>query len=559
MEGILVKAQRIIPLMARGWVGLVALSLAIGLAGDAWAFRKPDVPDRLPAAALPKEKPPGVWTHQQAVPMTLPGQPRSDAGIVKALTGILASHPEWTGGLPVQALRLDRIDRVPANQGLPEMVYVRFVQQLQGLEVEDAQFVCVLKLLKDETALMASHGHVYPKATLPARQNLSDTTLRAIAMQRAQLAPEKAQIRRERRKAKWIKGTWRRVREVSFEDKEEAALIDEATGEGWEVSERMYVISGQARGRGRMFGPYSSLTTLTLGKLKVDAVPTMYTGPYSASVYANGSGGFSFPTSQQWVFLSAYLQGRYANVRNVAGAELSVSAFTQNGSPVTLLFNSSNGTGGNAAQVQGYYHTNFIHDWVGGSLGAVFPNPWYGPLKVKVNVTGSCNAYYSLSAQDINFFNAGNNCPNMAYDTVIYHEYGHFVDHMVGGITSGGLSEGWGDVFASYATGQPLIGEDFFGPGTALRTAANTYRYNADDEIHDQGQAWAGFAWDLRQSLGPSLATWLVIPSLYANASNISNAVYQVLLRDDNDGNLWNGTPHGAQIVQAAANHGISP
>ncbi len=186
-------------------------------------------------------------------------------------------------------------------------------------------------------------------------------------------------------------------------------------------------------------------------------------------------------------------------------------------------------------------------------------------LPVTVNYPEFCNAHYSRSS--VTFYQAGGGCINSAYDTIIDHEYGHFVDDMAGRITDGGLSEGWGDILAAFATGQPLVGEGLGGGGTAIRTADNAYRYplSGTDEVHELGQAWAGFAWHLRQNLmasqgapaGIALAEQLVIPTLLANAPNIPSAVYQVLLQDDADGDPFNGTPHVVEIVDAVNRHGI--
>jgi len=189
-------------------------------------------------------------------------------------------------------------------------------------------------------------------------------------------------------------------------------------------------------------------------------------------------------------------------------------------------------------------------------------------IPTNVNLNASCNAYYTLGTLTINFYKAGGGCINTAYDTVVYHEYGHFVDDMFGGLTNGGLSEGWGDILAAFATNQPLIGEGFFGTSTSkIRTADNTYQYpfSGNDEEHALGQAWAGFAWHLRQNLvaslgaaqGIQLAENLIIKTFLANSSDIPNAVLNVLILDDNDGDLSNGTPHYAEISAAAAQHSI--
>jgi len=132
-----------------------------------------------------------------------------------------------------------------------------------------------------------------------------------------------------------------------------------------------------------------------------------------------------------------------------------------------------------------------------------------------------------------------------------------------------GLSEGWGDVLASLASDQPLLGEGFRGSGTIVRTADNNFQYPASgiDAIHNLGQAWAGFTWHLRENLinslgssnGKNMTNDLVIPVFLANSPDIPSALTQVLLRDDNDGNLFNGVPHKDEILRAANRHSLPP
>jgi hypothetical protein len=137
---------------------------------------------------------------------------------------------------------------------------------------------------------------------------------------------------------------------------------------------------------------------------------------------------------------------------------------------------------------------------------------------------------------------------------------------MLGGIIDGGLSEGWGDLISCLYLGVPEVGFDLL-PGTALRSCQNTYQYppGGFDEVHALGQAWAGFGWDVRQGLiaalgpvdGEALARALLVPSLGSNAPDIPTAVRETFLRDDDDGDLENETPHWAVLYQAALNHGL--
>ncbi len=194
-------------------------------------------------------------------------------------------------------------------------------------------------------------------------------------------------------------------------------------------------------------------------------------------------------------------------------------------------------------------------------------------IPIKTNINRDCNAYYTPWSPSLNFFSGSQRCANTAFDSVVYHEYGHFVDDMLGGIVNGGLSEGWGDILSMYITGTPEIGRGFLRgrEESWIRHGDNDYQYRARDEVHKQGQAWGGFAWKLRKALiasfeaaglteweatkrGTDLAAALVIPVLFANARNIPQAIEAVLMRDvGEDGRA----AHFKEIQAAAAAHGI--
>ncbi len=188
-------------------------------------------------------------------------------------------------------------------------------------------------------------------------------------------------------------------------------------------------------------------------------------------------------------------------------------------------------------------------------------------IQTNTSLPDICNAFYDPFARSINFFASGGGCNNSAIDSVVVHEYGHFADDAAGGIMEGGLSEGWGDLLACYVLGAPEIGFDLF-PGGAFRSCENDYVFppGGVDEVHNLGQAWAGFGWLVRQGLidelgpedGEALARALVIPSLDSNAPDIPSAVREVFLRDDDDGDLTNETPHWDVLFAAADHHGLA-
>ncbi|MDP2939726.1 MAG: hypothetical protein Q8O13_06600 [Candidatus Omnitrophota bacterium] len=513
----------------------------------------------------PKAPETETW-RQDLIPMIELGPKASEEEVVEAIKDYLLSHPELLGGLePAQDLKFTY------SASASSMVYVQFVQQIptEELEVYGTYVHFSVKKLADRNVIMASYINLYPrvKNLLPLQKVQALTTLQDKARQALGINQIRATPIKENSLIRYLDGKWLRVYEANFAESEFTAVINADTGETLgRRDDRHYAVTGYIRGRGILFDPIvtgENLPTLNLKDLKVRE----QNGEF---VYTNAQGYFIFHDIIIPNTLTATLLGRWANVSSATSPNLFVSGTVTPGTPLTLLFNPSGAAEDPTAQVNGYYHTTSIHDWVKQRLSNSLPGIDI-PLPVNVNINATCNANYN--GFSINFFKSGNDgynhCINTAYDTVVYHEYGHFVDDEAGGMINGALSEGWGDVLSVYATGQPLVGEGFYGPGTFVRTADNAYQYPPDGsgEVHDVGQAWAGFAWHLRENLmaslgaaqGIAVAEQLVIPVLLANSPDIPAAVFEVVLQDDDDANPANGTPHLQEIVNAAQQHSLYP
>jgi hypothetical protein len=183
-------------------------------------------------------------------------------------------------------------------------------------------------------------------------------------------------------------------------------------------------------------------------------------------------------------------------------------------------------------------------------------------IGVQVNIASICNAYYT--GNTINFYQAGGGCSNTAFSTVIAHEWGHAIDDHYGGIYNSngeGLSEGWGDILGLYLVDSPIVASGLQTPGVGIRNGNNTFLYPYwSFTPHGAGQVWMGFAWKLRDRLRAAFGTPtaiaisndIVISTLVANATNRVDAVREVFIADDDDGNLLNGTPNYVHLEGAA-------
>jgi beta propeller repeat protein len=337
-------------------------------------------------------------------------------------------------------------------------------------------------------------------------------------------------------------------------------------------------ISGTIQGRGVKFDP-----TITGTDLDILPLENLFVNDESLNeTQTKEDGKFIFPlkavaigTFSPQKTISGALKGHFAEINSLFIPTLSFEEPVQYGVPKNILLNPSGAEEFSTAQVNAYYHTNIIHDWLRDLAGNFMAIDM--ALPTFVNEDATCNAYYTnVPFSQIHYYKKAGPCNNSAFDTVIYHEYGHFSDDMAGGIQTTnaafGLSEGWGDTLACYITAQPFIGENFYLSGDFIRTCDNQYQYpglfqEENEEVHSLGQAWAGFSWHLREQLmaqygpeeGDQIASNLILTVLIANPASIPDAVLETVLADDPDGDLSNGTPHLDEIVAAATQHSLFP
>jgi uncharacterized protein (TIGR03382 family) len=198
-----------------------------------------------------------------------------------------------------------------------------------------------------------------------------------------------------------------------------------------------------------------------------------------------------------------------------------------------------------------------------------------GQIPVFVNENQTCNAV--SSGNDIHFFRSNAQCENTGRITdVVYHEFGHSVhaQSVIAGLGSfdgaPGLSEGLADTLAAAITNDHGMGRGFFRTNQALRDldpvgVEKRWPEDATGEPHDDGEIIGETLWDLRTNLETALgaeAGFEKFLSLYfaclSRAADIPSTYAEVLIADDDDGNLANGTPNQCAISEAFARHGLA-
>jgi hypothetical protein len=219
------------------------------------------------------------------------------------------------------------------------------------------------------------------------------------------------------------------------------------------------------------------------------------------------------------------------------------------------------------AQVNALIHTTLAHDFVK-SIVPTFPGIDI-PITVNVNLSGNCyDTDYSGLAMNFHKFAPGE-CANTAYSTVIYHEYGHFAVDMAHRVATRPYHEGMADLMSAFLVNDPRIGLDFAGPGTGelrnLETADEQYPSNAEE--HTAGQVIGGAFWKAKMVLAQELqddeAALDVMRRIYLNSILLRppaispQVVIDVLVLDDDDGQIANGTPHWNAIEEGFAAHNL--
>ncbi|HMS56787.1 MAG TPA: hypothetical protein PKA27_15440 [Fimbriimonadaceae bacterium] len=282
------------------------------------------------------------------------------------------------------------------------------------------------------------------------------------------------------------------------------------------------------------------------------------------SAYTDANGNYTVPNAGSGqVTVNATLTGRWVRAVNNAGANHTLSQIITPPGPANFLFNPTPQSL-ITAQVNAFIHTERVHNFAKQYV------PTYPGIDIQmpanVNLANTCNAFYNGSS--INFYQAGGGCPNTAYSTVVYHEYGH---HLVGaaGTAQGAYGEGAGDTTAALLADSPSLGMDFLGVGAGpLRSCYNSITYPNNLAIHTAGQVLSGSFWLTHDALiarygnraqSLEIIRPLFLSSVLLRPAGISPQVtIDVLTLDDTDGNIYNGTPHYPQIRQGFNAKGLT-
>ncbi len=217
------------------------------------------------------------------------------------------------------------------------------------------------------------------------------------------------------------------------------------------------------------------------------------------------------------------------------------------------------------AQSMVFHHTDYIF-----RLAAEYiVTPWFdAPLPSHTNLSRSCNAHWDSRAGTINFYSGNNRCANTGLIAdIIYHEWGHGLDAKTGGIKDGAYSEGFGDIMSMLITKSPIIGIGFGLNGRVVRDVNpdKIYPQDAKGGVHAEGMVIGSTFWDLFNEFKKYYTEdeALSILRKYAfqmifTAEKYTDVYDALLVIDDDDADLSNGTPNFCLINEPFSQHGLA-
>jgi len=232
----------------------------------------------------------------------------------------------------------------------------------------------------------------------------------------------------------------------------------------------------------------------------------------------------------------------------------------------------------NIRELSAYHSVNRIHDhmqsWLPGFDGLDFALP------TLIDVSGTCNAFYTPGDPSINFYSEGDGCNAFSLVAdVVFHEYGHgindlFYESLGSSFINGAMGEGYADLWAISLSENPILGEGCYSDD------AESYirRYDMDPkvypqdlvgQVHADGEIICGAWYDTHLLMG---GDWNLTRELFVEAyaglqatnfdGNEGEAYVEVLLdvlqADDDNADLSDGTPNGAAILEGFGIHGIT-
>jgi hypothetical protein len=338
-------------------------------------------------------------------------------------------------------------------------------------------------------------------------------------------------------------------------------LVSHAEGGPVKPNEEDFVVDVQVNGDVYMTNPYGVITSEGLNNIYVTVSGTDYTMGLTGGATIGVNAGAN---------AIVRLEGPWSTV-NTNGVTPQKNVTLQAG-----LNTIDMSTAANVREISAYKSVNRIHDhckyWMPNFTGMDFQLPTNIDL-----TTGDCNAFYDGSS--INFYALANGCnATSLLADVVFHEYGHGInDNYYQSLGSfffnGAIGEGYADYWGISLIDNPIVGVGFYTDNQdGIRrydTERKVYPQDLVGEVHADGEIIMGAWYDTHLLMG---GDWNNTMPLFVEAyaglqaetadgnegEAFTDILLDVLLADDNDGDITNGTPNGNAIVQGFYLHGIT-
>ncbi len=275
----------------------------------------------------------------------------------------------------------------------------------------------------------------------------------------------------------------------------------------------------------------------------------------SSTTDENGNYSISGNHAYQTFFVEVQLKGNWSRIKNPNNQVSATQSFITSGSYVRI-FNFSDTYDG----FHVYHHMNIIHDFIKGSPFNYDGMDWQMEARIRYNDVPNA------AADGTTLYFSENNRNWWESSDVVYHEYTHNIVHSIygddigstGGAMGDAMDEGIADYFAATINEEPTI--DWVG-----RTVSNNFTMDDDydpSDPHFSGQILSGAMWDLESTTSQNTARRLNFKAMRIapQPDTYQEFVDNVILADDDNGKLCDGTPNYDAIIQAfQTNHGIIP
>jgi subtilisin-like proprotein convertase family protein len=431
--------------------------------------------------------------------------------------------------------------------------FLKFRVSRDGLKVQDATIDVRFKLGK--LVQVANNAYSEAKAApVAGKANLDKAALASVL---GESADQKADAYRVVATAKGYQLVRVSTFDVKTADSRYVVQVDAATGKVFEIRPTEFFLDGAATG-----SVYPRYYEEMPEQRAYGFLNLPYTGGNSTT---DADGRFVDAPAGAQPKLDGFI-GTYVKVSLQSGTKV-----TATGSLIRDQWNVNYLRGSdpvdsdkNMAQSMVYWHTNNIIAHTKRYISV----PWLDrQLQANVNLNQTCNAHWDGST--INLYSGGSGCANTGLiSDVMYHEWGHGLDDNTGGIEDGGFSEGYGDVMSVMLNHSNILGIGFRtnggGPVRDLEPDM-VYPRDAGGEVHSEGLIIAGAFWDLFKELrgtygedGAQDVYSKLALKVISTASRYTDVYDALLVIDDDNGSLGDGTPNYCSINKAFAIHGLA-